>query len=73
MLFRVQLPIEVECPAGDLNTTVPARVDLAYHGGKWRAQCQQPPVMTVMCDSLEQALVAIAKAIAQDQQAAQPA
>lgn len=66
MQFRIRLPLAVETPRGELNSTVRAEIDLLYQGGKWRAHCQQPPVVTVLCDTLDQALVAVAKEILRD-------
>jgi hypothetical protein len=58
------LPMTVEQPGAMLSAAVEASVDLVYQAGKWKAQCRQPPVATVLCDSLEQALVTAAKEIA---------
>lgn len=64
--FRIQLPLDIETPESDLNATARIMVDVVYHAGKWRAHSQQPPVVTVQCDTLDQALVAIAKEILRD-------
>lgn len=73
MLLRLRLPLEVERPDGELDIRVPAEIDLIFGAGKWRAQCQHPPVTTHLCDSLEEALVVAAKAIAADAGAARAA
>lgn len=66
MLFRVQFPIQVECQADDLDDTLPVSAEVVYRGGKWQGHCHQPPLVTELSDTLEQALVAIAKEIARD-------
>jgi hypothetical protein len=70
MLFRLRFPIDVERPAGDLNDTVTANAEVLYRGGKWQGNCQEPPLITDLYDTLEQALVALAKEIARDGQPA---
>lgn len=66
MVFRVNLPIEIERPADELTTSDTVTVQLVYQGGKWRAQCQDPPVATLVNDTLEEALVAVAREIRQE-------
>ncbi len=66
MQFRVTLPVEVERPSDDFTVSVKLSVDIAYHGGRWRGQCADPPLVTPLCETLEQALVAIAKEIERD-------
>lgn len=64
MQFRMILPLTVERPGELLSTSVEASVELCYQAGKWKALCRQPPVATCLCDTLEQALVTVAKEIA---------
>jgi len=66
MLFRFSLPIEVELPTDELSTSVAVNVQLVCQGGKWRAQCQEPPMATLMHDTMEEALAAAAKEIEQE-------
>ncbi len=61
MQFRFELPLNVRCPGDYLDTWLPAKVQLQYQAGKWTANCQDPPVLSVMCDSIEEALVAVAQ------------
>ena len=64
MLFHMTVPMTVEKPGEMLSTSIDASVDVCYQAGKWKAQCRQPPVATCLCDSLEQALVMVAKEVA---------
>ena len=66
MLFRVTLPVEVERSTGDLSTSTTVPVQLIYQGGRWQAQCQDPPVATLLCETMEEALVAAVKEMNQD-------
>ncbi len=61
MEFRIDMKIEVEEQADDLSTRVPIIVQILYRGGRWQAQCVDPPFSTLLCDSLEEALVQAAK------------
>lgn len=61
MEFRIDMKIEVEEQADDLSTRVPIIVQILYRGGRWQAQCVEPPFSTLLCDSLEEALVQAAK------------
>ncbi len=61
MEFRIEMKIEVEEQADDLSTRVPVTVQILYRGGRWQAQCVDPPFSTLLCDSLEEALVQAAK------------
>ena len=66
MLFRLDLPIEINRCTGDLSAPQSVTVQLVCQGGKWRAQCQDPPVATLLCDSIEEALIAAAREIQQE-------
>ena len=61
MEFRIEMKIEVEEQSDDLSTRVPVIVQVLYRGGRWQAQCVDPPFSTLLCDSLEEALVQAAK------------
>ncbi len=66
MIFRLGLPLELERPTGEMTTAVRVEVQIVYDGGKWRMQCQDPPVATLMCDSLEEALITGTREIMQE-------
>lgn len=61
MEFRIEMKIEVEEQSDDLSTRVPVIIQILYRGGRWQAQCVEPPFSTLLCDSLEEALVQAAK------------
>jgi len=61
MEFRIEMMIEVEEQSDDLSTRVPVIIQILYRGGRWQAQCVDPPFSTLLCDSLEEALVQAAK------------
>jgi len=61
MEFRIDMKIEVEEQADDLSIRVPVIIQILYRGGRWQAQCVDPPFSTLLCDSLEEALVQAAK------------
>lgn len=61
MEFRIDMKIEVEEQSDELSTRVPITVQILYRGGRWQAQCVEPPFSTLLCDSLEEALVQAAK------------
>ena len=66
MTFRFNLPIEVERSTGKLGTTTDVMVQIVCQGSKWRAQCQDPPVCTLWCDTMEEALTCAVKEMARD-------
>ena len=66
MGFRFNLPIEVDRPSGELISSTSAVVQLVCQGAKWRAQCQDPPVATLLHDTIEEALVAAVKDMQRD-------
>ncbi len=61
MTFRISLPIRVERQTHDLSDSVQVDVQIVYQGGRWRGQCAAPPMITHMCDSMQEAIVAAAK------------
>ncbi len=66
MEFRIEMKLEVEDQAHELSTRVPISVQVIYRGGRWQAQCIEPPFSTVLCDNLEEALVQAAKEAARE-------
>jgi hypothetical protein len=66
MLIRVSLPIEVEKTDAEWNDSVPVTAVLTFERGKWHGQCADPPVATLQCDTLEEALLATAREVARD-------
>ncbi len=65
MEFRLEMPLHVRCHGDYLDTWLTAVVQLNYHAGKWTAQCQDPPALSMMCDSIEEALVSVAQELQQ--------
>lgn len=61
MEFRIDMKLEVEDQADELSTRVPITVQVLYRGGRWQAQCIDPPISTELCESMEEALVQAAK------------
>ncbi len=72
MSFRLNLPVDIERPDDDLTTSEALTIQVAYVGGKWRGLCQDPPIATLMHDTLEEALVAAVKEIRKEWRAEVP-
>lgn len=70
MEFRIEMKLEVEDGTDELATRVPITVQVIYRGGRWQAQCIQPPFCTVLCDNMQEALVYAAKEAARELAAA---
>ncbi len=70
MEFRVNITVEVDQVGNALAIKTPVPLQLVYAGGRWRAQCESPPVATLMFDTMQEALVAGAKEAADELQAA---
>jgi hypothetical protein len=66
MEFRIDMKLEVEDAADELATRVPIIVQVLYRGGRWQAQCLEPPVSTELCETMEEALVQAAKEAAKE-------
>ncbi len=66
MVFRLSLPLEIERPDQQFSGFQAVPVQIIYEAGRWRAQCQEPPVLTTSCDTLQEALVCAAKEIQRD-------
>lgn len=65
-MMRLMLPMEMDRVDAEFSETVPITAVLTFERGKWRGQCTDPPVSTVQCDSLEEAILATAKEIERD-------
>lgn len=70
MEFRVNITVEVDQVGNALAIKTPVPIQLVYQGGQWRAQCETPPVATLMFDTMQEAIVAGAKEAAAELQAA---
>ncbi len=68
--FRVNMTVEVEQVANAMAIKTPVPLQLVYQGGRWRAQCESPAVLTLMFDNMEEALMAGAKEAAKELQEA---
>ena len=66
MEFRIDMKLEVEDETDELATRVPITVQVLYRGGRWQAQCLEPPVSTELCETMEEALVQAAKEAAKE-------
>lgn len=66
MVFRLEVPIELERPGSALAENVQVTICLIYERGRWRGMCQNPPVSTLLCDSMEEALKTAAKEVQAD-------
>lgn len=63
MQFRLRFPLEVQCPDGAGETVRKIHAQLVYQHGKWRAQSTEPPFASLLCDSMEEAIIALAKEV----------
>jgi len=70
MEFRVNMTVEVDQVANALAVKTPVPLQLVYQGGRWRTQCESPPVCTSVFDTMEEALVAGTKEVAAEVQGA---
>ncbi len=61
MEFRIEMKLEVEDQTDEFATRVPITVQVLYRGGRWLAQCLEPPFSTELCDTLEEAVVQAGK------------
>lgn len=66
MEFRFDLPLQVLDEGGDLCRESDVTLQIHYRSGKWHGQCAEPPVITTMCDTLQDAIVSAVKEIQQD-------
>ena len=67
---RVNITVEVEQKGNGLAIQTPVPIQLVRERSRWRAECESPPLCTESFDTLEQAIVAGAKQVGQELQAA---
>lgn len=72
MEFRINLPIEVNQVEDTLVVRKPVALQLVYQSGRWRAQSEEPPVLTDFVESMEEAVVAGVKEAMVELRAASP-
>lgn len=70
MALRVNMTIEVDQVGNALAIQTPVPIQLVRERGQWFAQCENPPVTTVVFDSMEEALVACGEQVAAELQGA---
>ncbi|MBP7933708.1 MAG: hypothetical protein KA354_03575 [Phycisphaerae bacterium] len=58
MEFRINLPVEVNQVEDTIVVRKPVLLQLVYQSGRWRAQAENPPVLTDFVESMEEAIVA---------------
>jgi hypothetical protein len=73
MVFRFELSIQVPREGDGIDVATSIDAQITYQSGRWRAQCQQPPAASPLCESFEQALVALARELVQEWREEQPA
>lgn len=61
MEFRMNVTVEVDQVGSDVAVKTPIALQLVYQRGQWCAQCEAPPVATVMYETMQEAIVAGAK------------
>lgn len=66
MNFRYSIRLDVERPGRDVARAETVAVDVLYEHGKWRGVCADPPATTLVCDTLEEALIATAQEITRE-------
>jgi len=70
MEFRVNLTVEVDQVGNALAIKTPVPLQLVCQAGRWRAQSENPPILTCEFATMEQALAAGAQEVAAELQAA---
>jgi hypothetical protein len=70
MDFRVNMTIEVDQVGNGLAIHTPVPIQLIHQRGQWQGQCESPPVSTLVCDTLTEALVGCAEQVAAEVQGA---
>ena len=73
MVFRFEMTIDVPREGDGIEVATSIDAQITYQSGRWRAQCQQPPVATALCESFEQALVALARELVKEWREEKPA
>ena len=70
MDFRIDLTVEVDQVANALAIRTPVPIQAVHHRGRWHVVCEAPPIQTEPVASLEEAIIAGARQIAHEVQAA---
>ncbi|HSW44875.1 MAG TPA: hypothetical protein VLM89_04830 [Phycisphaerae bacterium] len=68
--FRINMTVEVDQKGNGLCIQTPVPVQLVHEQNKWRLQCATPPVATDLFDDMEEALIAGARRVGDELQAA---
>ena len=68
--IRVQLTIEVERKGNALAIRTPVPVELVYENKRWHLECETPAVTTEECSTIEEAIIAGARQVGDELQAA---
>lgn len=66
MEFCVELTLSVQDCNEGLATRVPLEMQLFYRGGRWQAQCMDPPLITEFAETMEEALKCAARYAARE-------
>jgi hypothetical protein len=64
MVFRLPLMIEVDKPEAEFCASRQIALKVIYERGRWRAECQNPPIVTVLCETMEEAIRSAAHEVA---------
>jgi len=67
---RVALKVEVDQKGNGLSIRKPVPLRVVYERDCWRAECDEPRLSTEPCESMERAVLAGARRVAQELQAA---
>jgi len=67
---RVNITVEVEQKGNGLAIQTPVPIQLVRERNGWRAECESPPICTESFDTMEQAVVAGARQVSKELQAA---
>jgi hypothetical protein len=70
MTFRVNFTVEVDQVGNGLAIQTPVPIQLVRERGQWLGQCENPPVSTLVFDTMEEALVACGEQVAAEMQSA---
>ena len=66
MEMRFNLPLQIGLGDAELGDYAHVTVQVIYEGARWRGQCQDPPICTHYCETIEEVLVATMKQVRQD-------
>jgi len=67
---RANITVEVERKGNGLAIQTPVPIQLVRERSGWRAECESPPLCTERFETMEQAIVAGAKQVGNELQAA---